>query len=86
MEFENSWFTSTSTIEHTKRPAVFGPKYMTPVNRRAFGGAGDARIDTGAQSSEFWDNILISDASKKALPNFSREHIVPNTAIHGPEQ
>ena len=86
MEDENSWFTITPTLEHGKRPAVFGPKDVTLVSRRAFGGAGDAGIYTRAQLSEFWDNILISAASRKVLQKFSRELIVPNTAIHGPEQ
>ena len=86
MEDENSRFTITPTLEHRKRPAVFGPKDVTPVSRRAFGGAGDAGIYTRAQLSELWDNILISAASRKALQKFSRELIVPNTAIHGPEQ
>ena len=86
MEDENSCFTSTPTHEHRKRPAVFGPKDVTPVSRRAFGGAGDAGIYTRAQLSEFWDNILISTASRKALQKFSRELFVHNTAIHGPEQ
>ena len=83
---ENSWFTFTPTLEHRKRPAVFGRKDVTPVSRRAFGGAGAAGIYTRAQLSEFWDNIFISAASRKALQKFSRELIVPNTAIHGPEQ
>ena len=86
MEDENSWFTSTPTLEHRKRQAVFGPKDVTPVSRRAFGGAGDGGIYTRAQLSEFWDKILISAASRKALQKISRELIVPNTAIHGPEQ
>ena len=41
---------------------------------------------TRAPLSEFWDNILISAASRKALQKFSRELIVPNTANHGPER
>ena len=86
MEDGNSWFTITPTLEHRKRPAVFGPKDVTPVSRKAFGGAGDAEIYTRAQLFEFWDIILISAASRKALQRFSREVIVPNTAIHGPEQ
>ena len=65
---------------------VFGPKDVTPVSIRDFGGAGYAGIYTRAQLSEFWDNILISAASRKALQKISRELIVPNTAIHGPEQ
>ena len=86
MEDANSWFTITPTLEHRKRPAVFGPKDVTLVSRRAFGGAGDAEIYTRAQLSEFWDNILNSAASGKVLQNFSRELIVPNSAIHGPKQ
>ena len=86
MEDENSWFTITPTLEHSKRPAVFGPKDVTPVCRRSFGGAGYAGIYTRAQLSEVLDNILISAASRKALQKFFREHSFPNTAIHGPEQ
>ena len=74
------------TLEHRKRPAVFGPKDVTPVSRRAFGGAGDAGIYTRAQFFEFWDNIVISAASRKGFEKFFLEPIVPNTAIHGPEQ
>ena len=86
VEDEKSWSTITPTLENMKRPAVFGPKDVTPVSRKAFGGAGDARIYTQAQLSEFWDNIIISAASRKALQKISRELIVPNTAVHGPEQ
>ena len=83
---ENSWFTIRPTLEHRKCPAVFGPKDVKPVSRRAFGGARDAGIYTQAELSEFWDNILISAASRKSLQKLSRELIVPNSAIHGPEQ
>ena len=86
MEDENSWFTFAPTLEHRKRPAVIGPKDVTPVSRRAFGGAGGAGIYTRAQLSDLWDNIFISAASRKALQKISRELIVPNTAIHGPKQ
>ena len=78
--------TITPTLEHRKRPALFGSKDVTPGSRRAFGGASDAGIYTRAQLSEFWDNVIISAASGKFLPNFSRELSVPNTAIFGPEQ
>ena len=64
MEDENSWFTITPTLEHRKRPAVFGPKVVTAVSRRDFGGAGDAGIYKRAQLSEFWDNVVISAASR----------------------
>ena len=86
MEDENSWFTITPTLEHSKQPAVFGPNDITPVCRRAFGGAGDAGIYTRAQLSDFWDKILINAASTKELQKFSRELIVLNTVIHGLEQ
>ena len=86
MEDENSLFTITPTLEHRKRPAVFGTKDVTPVSRGAFGGAGDAGIYTRVKLSEFWDNILISAALSKALQRLSRELIVPNAAIHGQEQ
>ena len=66
MEDENSWFTVTPTLERRKRPAVFGPEAVFPVARRAFGGTGVARIYKRAQLSEFWDNILINAASRKA--------------------
>ena len=74
------------TLELRKRLAVFGPKDVTPVSRRALGGAGDAGIYIRAQLSEFWDNILISVASRKVLQRFSRELIVPNRAIQGPKK
>ena len=67
MEDENSWFTITPTLEHRKRPTVFRPKKVTPVSRRAFGGAGHAGIYTRAQLSEFWDNMFISAASRRSL-------------------
>ena len=86
MENENSWFTITPTLEHRKRPAVFGPKGVTPVSRRASGGTGDAGIYTRAQPSEFWENTFIGAASRKALQNFSRDFNVPNTGFHGPKQ
>ena len=82
MEDKNSWFSIPTTLEHRKRPAVFGQKDVTPVSRRAFGGAGDARIYRRAQPSEIWDKILVSAASRKSLEKISRELIIPNTAIH----
>ena len=77
MEDENSWFTITPTLEHRKRPAVFGAKDVTPVSRRIFGGAGDAGIYTRAQLSEFWDNILISAPSRELCKNFHENSLSP---------
>ena len=86
MEDENSWFTITPTLERKKRPAIFGPKDVTPVSRRAFGGTGDAGIYTRAKLTDFCDNIFISAASRKALQKLSPEPFVRNTAVLGPEQ
>ena len=77
------YYTDSRTQETA---AVVGPKDVTPVSRSAFGGTGDVGIYTRAQLAEFWDKILISAASRKALQKLSRELIIPNTAIHGPEQ
>ena len=33
MEDEDSWFTITPKLDHRKRPAIFGPKDVTPVSR-----------------------------------------------------
>ena len=86
MEDEKSWFNIASTLENRKQPAVFGPEDVTLVSRKAFGGAWIVGIYTRTKLSEFLDIILISAALTKALQNFSRELIVLNTAIHGPEQ
>ena len=86
MEEENSWFTITPALDHRKRPAVFGPKDVTPVSRRVFVRTGDAGIYTRTQISEVWDNVLISAASRKTLQKLSRELIVPIIPFHGPEQ
>ena len=69
LEDEHSCFTITFTLEHRRRPAVFGPKHVTPVSGRAFGGAGDVGIYTRAQLFELWDNILIMAASGKLFKN-----------------
>ena len=71
MEYENSWFTITPILEDRKHPAVFGPKDVTLVSRRVFGGEGTAGIYTRAHLSEFRDNIRISAASRKALQKFN---------------
>ena len=77
MEDENLWFTITPTLEHRKRPAVFGPKDVTPVSRRAFGGAGDAGTYTRAQLFEFWDNILSALLREKLCKNFHENSLSP---------
>ena len=55
ISFNSTWKMRTlrsllgvSTLKDRKRPAVFGPKDVTPVSRRAFVGAGDPGIYTRA--------------------------------------
>ena len=43
-------------------------------------------LEMQAQLFEFWDNNLISAASREALQKVSRELNIPNTAIYGPDQ
>ena len=86
MEAENTWLTIIPTLVHRRRPAVFEPKGVTRVSRKAFGGAGDSGIYMRAQLSEFWDTILISAASGKGLQKTSPELIFPNVTVHGREQ
>ena len=40
---------------------------------------------TKGQLTEFWDNILMSSASKNALQKFTRKLIVPSHSKKGPE-
>ena len=85
MEDKDSWFTLTPSPEHRDRPAIFGPKDIQPMITRSFPGSQDAGMYTPKQLSEFWDNILISAASRNALQKFSRELITPSMAHSGPE-
>ena len=41
---------------------------------------------TNGQLSDFWDNILISAASRNALQQFSRELIIPSASNKGPDE
>ena len=41
---------------------------------------------TKGQLSDFWDNILISAASRNALQKFSRELIIPSASNKGPDE
>ena len=64
---EGSWYTLTPGIVHQDRPAVFGPKDVSPVAFHSFPGSQDAGMYTRSELSNFWDNILISAASRNAL-------------------
>ena len=77
MEDGNFWFTMTHALGHKKRPAVFGPKDVTPVSRRAFGAAGDAEIFTLAQLSEFFDYIFTALRQEKLYESFCENSSSP---------
>ena len=85
MEDEDYWFTHIPSPEHRDRLAIFGPKDIQPMITRSFPGSQDAGMYTPKQLSEFWDNILISPASRNAFQKFSRELIIPSLAHSGPE-
>ena len=63
MDQEDSLDTLTPGIVHQDRPAVFGPKDVSPVAVHSFAGSQDAGLYTRSELGNFWDNILISDAS-----------------------
>ena len=76
MDQEDSWYTLTPGILHQYRPAVFGPKDVSPVAVHSFSGSQDAGMYTGSELSNFWDNILISAASRNASKKFSQKLII----------
>ena len=75
MDQEDSWYTLTPGIVHQDRPAVFGPKDVSPVAIHSFLGSQDAGMYTRSELSSFWDSILISAASRNALKKFSQKLI-----------
>ena len=76
MDQEDSCYTLTPGIIHHDRPAVFGPKDVSPVAFHSFPGSQDAGMYTGSELSSFWDSILISAASQNALKKFSQKLFV----------
>ena len=73
MDQEDSWYTLTPGIVHQDRPAVFGPKDVSPVAVHSFPWSQDAGMYTRSQFSSFWDSILISAASRNALKKISQK-------------
>ena len=63
MDQKDSWYTLTPGIVHQDRPAVFGPKDVSPVLVHSFPGSQDAGMYTRSELSDFWDSILTSAAS-----------------------
>ena len=76
MDQENSCYALTPGIVHQDRSAVFGHKDVSPVAVHSFPGSQDAKTYTRSELSNFWDSILISDASRNALKKFSEKLIV----------
>ena len=72
MDQEDLWYTLPHGIVHQDRPAVSGPKDVSPVTVRSFPGSQDAAMYTRSELSSFWDSILISAASRNALKKFRR--------------
>ena len=73
MSQEDSWYTLTLGIVHQDRPAVFGPKDVSPEAVHSFPGPQHAGMYNGSDLSSFWDSILISAASRNALTKFSQK-------------
>ena len=76
MDQEESWYTLTPGIVHQDRPAVFGPKDVSPVAVLSVPGSQDAGMYTRSELIKFWISILISAAYRNALKNFSQKLIV----------
>ena len=74
MDQEDSWYTLTPGIVNQNKPAVIGPKDVSPVH--SFPGSQDAGKYTRSELSSFWDSILTSAASRDALKRFSQKFIV----------
>ena len=83
MNQEDSWCTLTPGIVHQDRPAIFGPKKITPMSAQSLTGSQDAGMYTRNQLRGFWDNILINAASRTALKKFSQNLIIYSTHPEG---
>ena len=76
MDQKDSWCTLTPGIVHQDRPAVFGPKDVSPVTILYFPGSQHAGLYTRGELSSFWDSILISAATRNSLKKFPTKLIV----------
>ena len=85
MDQEDSWYTLTPGIVHQDRPAIFGPKKLTPMATQPLIGSQDAGMYTRNELRGFWDNILINAASRTALKKFSQNLIFYSTQQSGPD-
>ena len=83
MDQEDSWYTLTPGIVHQDRPAIFGPKKITPMSAQSLTGSQDSGMYTRNELRGFWDNILINAASRTALKKFSQNLIIYSTSPEG---
>ena len=67
MDDKDPWFSLTPQITHRDRPAIFSPKDVAHFRRDQFPESINTKMYTKGQLSDFWDNILMSSASKNAL-------------------
>ena len=79
MDQEDSWYTLTPGIVHQDRPAIFGPKKITPMSAQSLTGSQDAGMYTRNELRGFRDNILINAASRTAFKKFSQNLIIYST-------
>ena len=84
MDQEDSWYTLTPGIVHQDKPAIFGPKQVTPMTAQSLTGSQDAGMYTRSELRGFWDNILINAASRTALKKFSQNLIIYSNAHEVP--
>ena len=83
MAQEDSWYTLTPGIVRQDKPAVFGPKEVSPMTEQTLTGSQDAGMYTRSELRGFWDNILINAASRAALKKFSQNLIIYCNAQEG---
>ena len=86
MQDKDSWFYLNPEPTHRDRPAIVGPKEISPFTKDAFDESQDAGMYTKGQLSDFWDNILIRAISRNALQKFSQELIIPSAANKGRDE
>ena len=85
MDQEYSRYTLTRGIVYHDRPALFGPKDVSPVAVHSFPGSQEAGMYTTNELCSFWDSILISAASRNALKKFSQKLIVFSNSNKNPD-
>ena len=68
---------------HQDKPAIFGPKEVTPKARHSLTGSQDAGMYTRSELCGFWDNILVNAASTSALKKLSQNLIFYSASQEG---